>query len=233
MSFSIDNLRNYLVSYLYLIPAILICLSIHEYSHGLAAYRLGDYTAKNDGRLSLNPIRHIEPLGLLCLLVFRFGWGKPVQVNYSNLKNPRRDIAIVALAGPVSNFILSFILLILSAFVILLPSNSVMNTILTFLLYTTVLSAGLGVFNLIPVPPLDGSKVLFSLIKADISRVNKYSQYIQILFLVLLFLGYLYGPIAFLRHYLLRFLSQIVIHTFALFKTDVSVLETLLSYLGG
>ena len=89
--------------------AVLITLSIHEFSHAYAAYKLGDNTAKNLGRLSINPIKHLDPIGALCMLFFRFGWAKPVPINPRNFKNPKRDFAISALAGPLSNLILGFI----------------------------------------------------------------------------------------------------------------------------
>jgi len=139
------------------IPA-LICITLHELSHGFVAYKLGDNTAKHQGRLTLNPLKHIDWIGALCLVVFKFGWAKPVPVNSFNFKNRKRDIIIVSLAGPVSNFIIAFVaMLIVSALVI---TSYPMQILATFLITLVYLNIGLGVFNLIPVPPLDGSKIL-------------------------------------------------------------------------
>ena len=140
---------------------VFICLTIHETCHGLAAYALGDPTAKRQNRLSLNPLRHIDWFGLAMMVVAGFGWAKPVPVNPNYFKNPKRGMAISALAGPVSNFVLA-LLLLLSVRLFWLTSMG--SGWMMFLVETAVLSIGLGVFNLIPIPPLDGSKILFSLL---------------------------------------------------------------------
>jgi len=140
------------------VAAAVLSITIHEVSHGFAAYKCGDDTAKIYGRLSLNPLKHIDWIGALCLVVFKFGWAKPVPVNSFNFKNRKRDIIIVSLAGPVSNFIIAFVaMLIVSALVI---TSYPMQILATFLITLVYLNIGLGVFNLIPVPPLDGSKIL-------------------------------------------------------------------------
>ncbi len=149
--------------------AVLIILTVHEYAHGYAAYKLGDGTAKNLGRLTLNPIKHIDPLGALCMLLFHFGWAKPVPINARNFKNPKRDFALVALAGPLSNLISAFISaffyqLLLAVFSgIEFKSEFLFSLALNFLLFTElfhIINIGIGIFNLIPVPPLDGSRIL-------------------------------------------------------------------------
>ena len=148
---------------------VLITLTIHEYAHAYAAYKLGDPTARNLGRLTLNPIKHLDPVGALCMLFFHFGWAKPVPINARNFKNPRKGFAISALAGPAVNLVTSFI----SAFVYLLlfsilskltysselTLNLAENTLLFFYLLH-VINLGIAIFNLIPVPPLDGSRIL-------------------------------------------------------------------------
>ena len=141
--------------------AIFLCLTVHETCHGLAAYALGDPTAKRQHRLSLNPLRHIDWFGLAMMVVAGFGWAKPVPVNPNYFKNPKRGMAISALAGPVSNFLLALLLLLVVRIFWMTYYASVW---IMFLLEAAILSIGLGVFNLIPIPPLDGSKVLFSLL---------------------------------------------------------------------
>ena len=143
----------------------LLCITLHELSHGYVAFRLGDTTAKDAGRLTLNPIKHIDVMGLLMMVVFRFGWAKPVPVNMYRFKNPKKGMAVTALAGPVSNFLLALVLLVGARIMVDHAAYSALNQgILDFLVSTAVLSIGLGLFNLVPIPPLDGAKVLFSLL---------------------------------------------------------------------
>ena len=141
--------------------AVLFCLTVHETCHGLAALALGDPTAKRQHRLSLNPLRHIDWFGLLMMLVAGFGWARPVPVNPNYFKKPRPGMALTALAGPASNLLLALLLLIPARLIYTYAHYSVFNqTALDFLTSTAALSIGLGLFNLIPIPPLDGSKVL-------------------------------------------------------------------------
>ena len=160
-----DNLIYYILSAL----AVLIILTVHEYSHGYAAYKLGDNTARNMGRLSLNPIKHLDPAGAVCMILFHFGWAKPVPINPRNFKNPKRDFAITALAGPLSNLLLAFF----SAFLYLLLGAalkdvtfqskfvySLLSNLLLFVYLFHIINIGIGIFNLIPIPPLDGSRIL-------------------------------------------------------------------------
>ena len=142
--------------------AVLLCLSVHETCHGLAALVLGDPTAKARHRLSLNPLRHIDWLGLAMMFVAGFGWAKPVPVNPNYFKKPKQGMAVTALAGPASNFLLALLAMLISRLIYLCaPYNPVWQTVFDFCLYTVApLSIGLGLFNLLPLPPLDGSKVL-------------------------------------------------------------------------
>jgi Zn-dependent protease len=144
------------------LTALVFTLVIHELCHGLAAYALGDPTARRDGRLSLNPLRHIEPFGALMMLLVGFGWARPVSVNPRFFDNPKRDMALTALAGPISNFLLAFLSVgVMKLFdVTSIITNTVGSYIGDFFFYMAILSTGLGIFNLIPIPPLDGSKVL-------------------------------------------------------------------------
>lgn len=147
------------------LAGILLCLTVHETCHGLAAWLMGDATAKRQNRLSLNPLHHIDWLGLAAMFICGFGWAKPVQVDMRSFKNPRRGMALTALAGPVSNFLLALALLFGAS---LLAQVAVVETfaadVFYFMVDTAALSIGLGLFNLVPIPPLDGSKILFSLL---------------------------------------------------------------------
>ena len=183
--FNLDNLVYYILVAL----AALISLSVHEFAHGYMAYKLGDDTARNLGRLTINPLKHIDPFGAICMILFRFGWAKPVPINARNFKKPKRDFALVAMAGPIANIILSF----LGAFLYLLTFSlvkdivfteknflfHVLNNLLTFLFAFHSLNIGLAIFNLIPIPPLDGSRILNVILppKAYFG-IMKYERYI-------------------------------------------------------
>ncbi len=148
---------------LFVLPAVLIVLTLHEYGHAYAAYKLGDPTAKRMGRLSLNPLHHIDPVGLITLIFFRFGWGKPVPVDFFALRNLRSGMAIVSLSGPIMNFITAAALSPLYKWAVTSPAMLThFNYIVVLMQYIIVYSIFLGIFNLIPIPPLDGSKVLFA-----------------------------------------------------------------------
>ena len=144
------------------VAAIFLCLTVHETCHGLAALALGDPTAKSMHRLSLNPLRHIDWLGLLMMFVAGFGWAKPVPVDLRYFKKPKQGMALTALAGPASNLLLAVAAMLISKVIYLYaPYSAAMDVVFSFCLYTLApLSIGLGLFNLIPIPPLDGSKVL-------------------------------------------------------------------------
>lgn len=176
--------------------AVLLAISVHEMSHGYAAYFLGDKTAKFMGRLSLNPLRHLDPVGALCLLVFGFGWAKPVMINPAYFKKPKRDMALTALAGPLSNFILAFLSLAVFKLLTLAPfmnsSFFAAEWIATFLSTFALLNIGLGVFNLIPIPPLDGSKVFLPLLPPRLYMdIMRYEHLGWIVLIIALGLGVL------------------------------------------
>lgn len=167
--------------------SVLLCLTVHETCHGLAAYALGDPTAKRQNRLSLNPLRHIDWLGLAMMVAVGFGWAKPVPVNPNYFKNPKRGMAITALAGPVSNFVLALVLLLVLRFWFM---TSIGGAWMYFLLDTAILSIGLGIFNLIPIPPLDGSKVAAVLLPDKAYRLlMRYERIGMILLWVLITAG--------------------------------------------
>lgn len=171
------------------VAAIFLCLTIHETCHGLMAYALGDPTAKRMHRLSLNPLRHIDWFGLLLMFAVGFGWAKPVPVDMRYFKKPKEGMALTALAGPFSNLLLALLLIFCSKPIYLYaPDSTVWNTTFQFLLTTAVLSIGLGLFNLIPIPPLDGSKILAVLLPDHIYyQLMRYERYGMILLLILSF----------------------------------------------
>ena len=154
----------------YLIIALAVCISVHEASHAWVAYKLGDPTAKMAGRVSLNPMRHLDPLGTIMIFIAHFGWGKPVPFNYYNLKNPRRDAALISIAGPLSNLFTAFVIAILIKYV------SMPFVILDILRTIYALSIILFLFNLIPIAPLDGSKLIGLVIPR--SKENWYQNFL-------------------------------------------------------
>ena len=180
-----------------LIPA-LVCITLHELSHGYTAYLLGDDTAKSRGRLTLNPIKHMDVMGLLMMLVFHVGWAKPVPVNMYKFKNPKRGMALTALAGPMSNLVIAVVFMFVSGLLYIpLYSSGVGYFFLGMLQLTAYISVGLGLFNLIPIPPLDGSKVLFSLMSDDkYYKLMRYERYGGILMLILVASGVIGRPLS-------------------------------------
>lgn len=180
-----------------LIPSLL-CITLHELSHGYVAYRLGDNTAKERGRLTLNPLKHLDVMGLLMMLVFHVGWAKPVPVNMYKFKNPKRGMAITALAGPVSNFLIAAVFLfIFGALYIPLSFSKVGIYVLDMLRLTAYMSLGLGLFNLIPLPPLDGSKVLFSVLSDEgYYKLMRYEKYGMLLMILLVSTGVIGRPLS-------------------------------------
>lgn len=206
------------------LPAILLSLSVHEASHGYAAYKLGDPTAKSLGRLTLNPLKHINPFGFISMLLFRVGWANPVPINTRFFKKPRRDMAITAAAGPLSNLCLGIIFTLLLRLV-LIPIESIANgyfelvggtyyydsallentaftvlSLVAIMLYLGIsLNFNLMFFNLIPLPPLDGSRIAYIFLPSDTYfKIMRYERYIMIGFIVLLATGMINLPLGFL-----------------------------------
>lgn len=179
----------YVIDILISALAALIAITIHEVSHGYMAYLMGDTTAKQDGRLSLNPLKHLDWIGALCLVFFHIGWAKPVPVNPYMFKERKKGIIFVSLAGPVSNFLLAIISMIIMCF--LYPASSVTAVILyNFFFSLSAVNIGLGIFNLIPIPPLDGSKVLaqFLPLKARVGYLQ-FERYGGLLLFLLIYFG--------------------------------------------
>ncbi len=185
-------------------PTVLISLTVHEFAHGYTAYKLGDPTAKHMGRLSLNPLRHLDPLGAVCMLLFRVGWAKPVPVDPRYFKDTKKGMALVAAMGPISNLAMSFIgagLYMIAFRFYLLAEISAVATLLNLLcllLYQFhFLNLFLAIFNLIPLPPFDGSRILFLFLNnRQYFALMKYERTIQFIFLAFFALGYANGFLA-------------------------------------
>ncbi len=187
-----------IMNYISMVIPILLALTVHEYSHGYIAYRLGDNTAKNMGRLTLNPISHIDPIGLIMLFVIGMGWAKPVPINIYAFKKPKRDLALSAAAGPASNFIMAAIAgLSFRIFPSLIPMTNDPGVLLFLklnLFYFMLINVGLGIFNLIPIPPLDGSKILRGFLKDKHVHIIDYMEkYGGMILLLLVFAGRIIG----------------------------------------
>ena len=190
------NLNFGLTALLYSLPGIIAALTIHECAHALAAYWMGDKTAKKYGRLTLNPIAHIDPLGFLCLIVTRrFGWAKPVPVNDMNFKNRKKGMLLVSIAGPLSNFFTAMLIAVIYA----LLYNSMGEVMKGILQVAYIINLSIGAFNLIPIPPLDGSNILDAfLTNKQKFFMRRYAVYSNIIMLILIFsgiIGKILGPI--------------------------------------
>ena len=214
----IANLPHYLIG----LPIILLSLSFHEMCHGYISLKLGDPTARNLGRLTLNPVKHIDPIGFICMFLFHFGWANPVPINTRNFKNPRRDMALSALAGPVSNVVLAIIFAV-ALRIAIIPVDSLFEqdiitiwqsvytgtaytvstgfaivSILIYMLYLGVsINLSYAIFNLIPVPPLDGSRIFYVMLPPKwYFGVMKYERIIMLAMLALLWIGILDLPLS-------------------------------------
>lgn len=184
-----------IIGMLMVLPGIIIGISFHEFAHALAAVKLGDNTPRFQGRLTLDPTKHLDPIGFLCLLFFHFGWAKPVMINPRNFKNPRRDDIIVSLAGPLMNLILAICFMILLKLLIVFPPSIILTNKTSYILSemlnnTVIINLVLMIFNLIPIPPLDGHHILGNIIGPK--ATNFYYQYagqIRIILLILIFTG--------------------------------------------
>ncbi len=177
--------QGYLYDLLYLVPAVLISLTIHECAHAYTAVKLGDPTPRYDKRLSLNPLRHIDPIGFIVMILVHFGWAKPVRVNPMYFENPSKGMMLTALAGPISNLCLCVVSSLLYFFggVFSFPGY-----LISLFYYLTVMNISLAVFNLIPIPPLDGSRIVSHFFPRYATFAARHRDIISILFIALLIL---------------------------------------------
>ena len=193
-----DDFGGFMMNLIAGLPGIVIAMVIHEYSHARVADMLGDYTPRMQGRLTLNPAAHVDPIGLLMLFLVHFGWAKPVQVNPYNFQNPRRDDILVSLAGPMSNLITSFVALILLTLMIKFGfpiSDGVLAVFRLIIIY----NINFAIFNMLPIPPLDGSHILKQILPYELSRQFEQLERYSFIFLIIIIatpvLSYVFVPI--------------------------------------
>ncbi|MBR1579822.1 MAG: site-2 protease family protein [Selenomonadaceae bacterium] len=192
-----DDLGGFLMGVIAGLPGLVIAMTIHEYAHARVADALGDFTPRMQGRLTLNPVAHIDPFGLLMLFLIKFGWAKPVMVNPSNFKNPRRDDILVSAAGPIANLITAFVALLVMVilFKIGFPMSTGMKTVFSLIL---IYNINFAIFNMLPIPPLDGSHILRNLLPYELAikfqAIERYSFLILLVFLMTPVLGMIFVP---------------------------------------
>lgn len=202
-------------SILYSAIGVVLAMSIHELAHGLVSYWMGDPTAKIEGRLSLNPFKHIDWVGLVCLLICGFGWAKPVPIDARYYKDQKTGIIWTSFAGPIANFLLTFICVFLFYAIYKFAPSLMLsyagNFIANSLMYTGLISTGFGIFNLLPIPPLDGSKVLFSFLPDEqYYRIINGTPWMNLLFIALILSGILNSPLSMLRSQIIQFFEMVV-----------------------
>lgn len=205
-----DDLGGFLTTLVAGLPGIVIAMVIHEYSHARVADLLGDYTPRMQGRLTLNPAAHVDPIGLLMLFIVHFGWAKPVQINPMNFSNPRRDDILVSLAGPASNLITSFVALIILVLLAKIDFPLSEGLLVVFNLII-IYNINFAIFNMLPIPPLDGSHILRNILPYELSRAYEQLERYSFIFLIIIIatpvLSYVFVP---LQRFILGIFRSIV-----------------------
>ena len=202
------NLFNFntqdLINLLYFLPIFLITITVHECAHGYIAYKMGDPTAKNMGRLTLNPLKHMDPIGFVMLMIIGFGWAKPVIINPRNFRNPKKGMALSALAGPVSNILMAFTGAIILGlinyfyFTFAKETSTFVEMARWFFTYFVTLNVYFAVFNFVPIPPLDGSRIVSYFLPYKLAHYYNYiERYGMLVLIVLLYTGILRLPLQF------------------------------------
>ena len=205
-----DDFGGFLIEVIAGLPGLIIAMTIHEYAHARVAYALGDYTPRLQGRLTLNPAAHVDPIGLLMLFIVHFGWAKPVQINPMNFSNPRRDDILVSLAGPASNLITAFIALIILVLMAKIDFPFTEGVLMVFNLII-IYNINFAIFNMLPIPPLDGSHILRNLLPYELARQYEYLERYSFIFLIIIIatpvLSYVFIP---LQRFILGIFQNIV-----------------------
>jgi len=206
------DLKSQFLSLILSLPALLIALTVHEYAHGWVADKMGDPTARYSGRLSLNPLAHIDLFGTVCLLFFHFGWARPVPINPRNFRDVRKGTIAVSLAGPFSNFLIALISsFVLAAMEKFLPANTITIFFYNIVYACVTLNVGLMVFNLLPIPPLDGSKVLLEFLPPHVRyKFYSFERYSGLILMALIIFNILTPLLSYLRAIVLAFINILV-----------------------
>lgn len=203
-----------MIMYFYRALVMLVAIPFHEAAHAFVSWKLGDSTAKDMGRMTINPMAHFDPMGALCMIVAGVGWAKPVPTRAYRFRNPKMGMALTAFAGPAANFLLAFVSAILYKIVLYASlatgaTNFLITAVSQILYYMIVMNVSLAVFNLIPVPPFDGSRILLTFLPREwYFRIMKYEQYIFIGMFVLLMVGVLDRPLGMLNAYTIGALDR-------------------------
>ena len=212
----LTNLFSYIIEQLqaalFTLPVVLPAIICHECAHGFVSYKLGDPTAKYAGRLTLNPLKHLDPIGTLCMIFFHVGWANPVPIDPRYYRDRKKGIIYVSLAGPVTNFILAFLSLLIEGLLMKFgsPHSAVIWILCQFCYYSAVVNIGLALFNLIPIPPLDGSKILGELSAKVSAFYWKYQRYARIVMILCVVTGVLSKPLGMLNSVILSGMWRLV-----------------------